>query len=186
MNLINEKWGAIMLVLMFFMQILFFLKVMRDKKILDGKNIQLIQFHLDTKFLCKTLIESLCTSDSLQFCRSLTNQIKDYYNLEDIVVIDSLSMLDGENNTRMRSDIVEFVKDNMLNIDVVLQDHKLTKVVAGNGNDEYILYISRLMAKDEGDGMIICVERSPSLLNENEKASLENCINLLKTRIIYE
>ena len=42
------------------------------------------------------------------------------------------------------------------------------------------------MEKDAGDGVIICVENSPSLLNKNEAISLENCINLLKTRLVYE
>jgi hypothetical protein len=51
---------------------------------------------------------------------------------------------------------------------------------------QYVLYLSRLMEKDEGDGLIVCVEKTPALLNKNEKISLENCINLLKTRLIYE
>jgi len=42
------------------------------------------------------------------------------------------------------------------------------------------------MEKDEGNGMIVCIEDAPSLLTTQEKTSLENCINLLKTRLLYE
>ena len=40
--------------------------------------------------------------------------------------------------------------------------------------------------EDEGDGVIVCIEKYPTLLNENERASLETNINLLKTRLFYE
>lgn len=168
------------------LQILLFYKVISYKKVLDNKNVQLIQFHLDTKFLCKGLIDSLSISDSVTFCNALIKKIKEYYNLEDIIIIDSLSMMDGENNTAARSEIVNFIQNNIKQITKNLHDHKLTKVSIDNSQMQYVLYLSRLMGKDEGDGLIVCVENTPALLNKNEKTSLENCINLLKTRLIYE
>ena len=168
------------------LQILLFYKVINYKKILDNKNIQLIQFHLDTKFICKGLIDSLCISDPVAFCNALIKKIKEYYNLEDIIIIDSLSMIDGENNTAIRSEILKFIQKNMQQISKNLHDHKLTKVNIDNSRMQYVLYLSRLMGKGEGDGLVICVENSPALLNKNEKTSLENCINLLKTRLVYE
>jgi hypothetical protein len=95
-------------------------------------------------------------------------------------------MIDGENNTATRSEIVNFLKTNINKITRNLHDHKLTKVSINNVKMDYVLYLSRLMGKDEGDGLIVCVENTPTLLNKNEKTSLENCINLLKTRLIYE
>lgn len=166
--------------------ILLLYKVISYKKALDSKNVQLIQFHLDTKFLCKGLIDSISISDSATFCNLLIKRIKEYYNLEDIIIIDSLSMMDGENNTATRSEIVDFIQKNIKEITKNLHDHRLTKISIDNSQMQYVLYLSRLMEKDEGDGLIVCVEKTPALLNKNEKISLENCINLLKTRLIYE
>jgi len=184
--IINNTGEFALTLFVILFQILLFYKVINYKKILDKKNIQLIQFHLDTKFICKGLIDSLCISDSAAFCNALTKKIKEYYNLEDIIIIDSMSMIDGENNTALRSEVLNFIQKNIKQITRNLHDHKLTKVSINNAQMQYVLYLSRLMAKDEGDGLIVCVENSPALLNKNEKTSLENCINLLKTRLVYE
>jgi hypothetical protein len=182
----NNTTELTLIIFVILLQILLFYKIISYKTILDNKNVQLIQFHLDTKFICKGLIDSLCISDSATFCNALIKKIKEYYNLEDIIVIDSLSMIDGENNTAIRSEVISFLKNNINKISKNLQDHKLTKVSINNTKMNYVLYLSRLMEKDEGDGLIVCVENTPTLLNKNEKTSLENCINLLKTRLIYE
>jgi len=169
------------------LQVVLFYKVIRYKKVLNNKNVQLIQFHLDTKFLCKSLIESLNVSNSIVFCNTLIKTIKEYYNLDDIIIIDSLSMMNGENNTAARNEILKFIQCNIQEISKNLYAHRLTKLSMNNPNQiQYILYLSRLMEQDEGDGLIVCVEKTPALLNKNEKTSLENCINLLKTRLIYE
>lgn len=180
--------GELALILfMVALQITLCYKVIYYQKVLDSKNIQLVQFHLDNKFLCKSLIDGLSISDSVIFCNHLITQIKEYYNLEDIIIIDSISMINGENNTATRSKVVHFILNNIQHITHNLHDHKLTKISLDNNTYvQYILYLSRLMEKDEGDGLIICVEKTPALLNHNEKTSLENCINLLKTRLLYE
>jgi hypothetical protein len=49
----------------------------------------------------------------------------------------------------------------------------------------YEIYVSRIVSRDEGDGLIVCVEHAPTLLSRQEKISLENSINLLKTRLLY-
>lgn len=184
--LISNKGELILALFLILLIILLLYKVIRYKKALDSKNVQLIQFHLDTKFLCKGLIDSLSISDSSIYCNLLIKRIKEYYNLEDIIIIDSLSMMAGENNTATRSVIVDFIQKNIKQITKNLHDHRLTKISIDNSQMQYVLYLSRLMEKDEGDGLIVCVEKTPALLNKNEKISLENCINLLKTRLIYE
>ena len=184
--IISDKGKLSLTLFVILLLILLLYKVVRYKKALDSKNVQLIQFHLDTKFLCKGLIDSLSISDSSIYCNSLIKRIKEYYNLEDIIIIDSLSMMAGENNTATRSEIVYFIQKNIQQITKNLHDHRLTKISIDNSQMQYVLYLSRLMEKDEGDGLIVCVEKTPALLNKNEKISLENCINLLKTRLIYE
>ena len=47
------------------------------------------------------------------------------------------------------------------------------------------MYIASITPRDEGDGLIICIEQAPALLTKQEKNSLENSINLLKTRLLY-
>ena len=43
----------------------------------------------------------------------------------------------------------------------------------------YVLYISAITPDIDNDGLIICIERKPSLLSEHELLSLENSLNLL-------
>ena len=114
---------------------------MRYKKTLDQKNVQLIQFYLDTKFFCKGLIDSLKMSDSSKFCNNLIHEIKDYYNLEDIMIIDSLKMTDGENSTRVRSTIIEYTKNHLEELQKELDNHKLAKAVIQHDDSTTMLYI---------------------------------------------
>lgn len=148
---------------------------------------KLIQFYLDAKFIYNGLVDSLSISDSSRFCKKLIFQIKDYYNLEDIIIIDSISMVVEEyNSTLLRAKIIDYVRKNYDELNPIIQEYLLSPINLTGEGLEYVLYISKLMGKDEGDGLIICVERFPRILNPNEKNSLNNCINLLKTRLYYD
>lgn len=160
-------------------------KIFYYRKILDEKNIQLIQFYLDTKFLGKNMEESLSISNPSFFCTNFLRKIKDYYNLEDVIIIDSINMIDGENNTRLRRDVIKYIQENADTILQTLHESKLTKYDFSNKNNNYEMYISRIVSKDEGDGLIVCVENAPTLLTKQERTSLENSINLLKNRLLY-
>ncbi len=160
-------------------------KIFYYKKLLDVKNVQLIQFYLDTKFLCKNMTESLSISNPDFFCTKLLKEIKEYYNLEDIIIIDSIKMLAGENNTLLRKDVISFIQKNSEYIFRNLHEYELIKHNFSTLNKNYAMYISRIVSKDEGDGLIICVENAPTLLTKQEKNSLENSINLLKNRLLY-
>jgi archaellum biogenesis ATPase FlaH len=78
-------------------------KIFTYKKLLDEKNIQIIQHYLDGKFLYKNLVNSISMSNASEFCIQLIKDVKEYHNLEDVIVIDSIIMLSGENNTLLRS-----------------------------------------------------------------------------------
>jgi hypothetical protein len=160
-------------------------KTLKYKKSTDEKNVQLIQFYLDTKFMCKCLVDSLNISDPISFCTSLMLEIKEYYNLEDIIIIDSIKMISGESNTALRNEIVKYIQDNFQTITAELHDYMLVKFNFEAKHKSHVIYISRILSKDEGDGLIVCVERSPSLLTKQEKRSLENSINLLKNRLLH-
>jgi hypothetical protein len=166
--------------------ILIISKIIRYEKQINEKEMQIIQFYLDGKFLCKNLIDSLRISNSSEFCASLIQRIKEYYNLEDIIVIDSIKMLYGENNTLLRSEVVHYIQDNLEIILSQLNDYALTQFSIFSKGRRYEIYISRIISReDAGDGLIICVENSPTLLSKQERESLETSINLLKNRIFY-
>ena len=59
----------------------------------DEKNIQLMQLYLDSKFINKGLIDSLKSLSSTDFCALFIQHVKDYYNLSEIIVIDSVKMM---------------------------------------------------------------------------------------------
>ncbi|PCJ29449.1 MAG: hypothetical protein COA94_01610 [Rickettsiales bacterium] len=160
--------------------------VIASKRKVDTKNMQLIQFYLDTKFLCKGLIDSLKFPESLTFCNRFTSELKEYFNLEEIIVIDSVDMPANNANTVLKDRVIEFIEKNMDHIARGLHDFKFTTFILELDGKEYVLHISRILSKGEGDGFIICIELAPSLLSKNEIATLETCINILRTRLVYE
>ncbi|RTK92472.1 MAG: hypothetical protein EKK61_04300 [Rickettsiales bacterium] len=94
-------------------------------------------------------------------------------------------MITGENNTRLRSDVIKYIQKNADNILKNLDEYELIKYNFSTINKNYEIYISRIVSKEEGDGLIVCVENAPTLLTKQEKTSLENCLNLLKNRLLY-
>ncbi len=160
-------------------------KNIRYKKKLDEKNVSLIQFYLDTKFLCDSLVSSLQTSNSINFCSKMIHRLKDYYSLEDIIVVDSVQMILSENTTILRSKVLNFVENNLEKVMNRLQNHNLIKFYFISDNSSYELYISKIVSLEDSQGMIICIEKAPTLLSKQELESLESCINLLKNRLIF-
>ena len=82
--MISDNLEIALVIFVILFQMAVFYKIIGYKKMIDQKNIQLIQLYLDTKFICKGLIDSLRISDPSVFCKGLMGEIKDYYNLEDI------------------------------------------------------------------------------------------------------
>jgi hypothetical protein len=160
-------------------------KIFSYKKLLDEKNIQIIQFYLDGKFLYKNLVSSVSSCSASEYCSQLMKSIKEYYNLEDVIVIDSIIMISGENNTFLRSEIIKYIQKNIAKISAAIDGHKLARFSCQIKDSSYVMYIASIASRDEGDGLIVCVEQSPSLLTKQEKNSLENSVNLLKTRLLY-
>jgi len=80
----------IIILIAILLQCILVASVLKYRKRLDEQNKKLIQFYLDAKFICKHLVESLTISDSSNFCNALLHEIKEYYNLDDILVVDSI------------------------------------------------------------------------------------------------
>lgn len=161
-------------------------KISQYIKKIDNKNMQLMQFHLDSKFMHKGLIQSLRSSDSKKFCIALMQQIKDYYNLEEIIIVDSVKMMGKDKKSITKGAAINFLREDIEPMLRMLSSHELKKFNITSDKRNYILYISRLAIVEDSDGVVICVENVPSLLGKNEKRGLENCINLLKNRLLYD
>lgn len=160
------------------------LTVAKYKKQIEEKNIRLIQHHLDIRFLSKNLIDSLKMHDKAAFCSSYLAQIKKYYHLDEIIIIDSVKTINAESNSNLRKFIIDYVKQN---VDYILENadyYKLTKFEFNEEGALYDIYLSKTRSKEE-DGLIICVENTLMPLNSQEKDSLENNMNLLKNRLFY-
>lgn len=186
--MISNEIMIVIILLAISIQFFVVFKIINYKKIIDEKNLRLVQFHLDSKFIYKGLVSSLSVSESSKFCANLISQIKDYYNLDEFLVVDSIKMItnttDGTN--KVKNIVFSYIRDNINKIFFRLNEYHLKTIEIVSNNIEYTLHISKLVSEEGNDGMIICVEQSPSLLNSQEIIGLENCINLLKTRLFYE
>jgi vacuolar-type H+-ATPase subunit C/Vma6 len=157
------------------------------KRVIDEKNIQLMQLYLDSKFIYKGLTDSLKSLSSTDFCSFFIQQIKDYYNLEEIIVIDSVKMMGEERESIRKGISIEFAKTDIESMLKSVTGHDLKEFEINISGIDYVVYLSRLGASDEdNDGVIICVETGPSLLSKNEKIGLKNCVSLLKNRLMYD
>jgi hypothetical protein len=151
------------------------------KKLLEEKNLRLIQLYLDTKFISKIILDSLKISSSKEFCESATRDIIAYYNLEDIIITSS-DITPQTSNNSLRGDVIKFIKEHSEQIENLLRSRNFIQVKIDSNSRKLQLYISAI--KDiVSQGLIICIENVPVLLSENELSSMENCINLMKTRL---
>lgn len=159
------------------------LRLYQYKKIIDKKNVELVKYYLDTKFICRNLLDSLTISDSNKFCAQFIKKIIEYYYLDDIIIIDSLHITNLETQTVLRKDITSYIRDNIELIS--FSANNLVKFQIDSGQKKFSIHISKIATGDDYSGFVICVEKYPSLLAVQERNSLENSINLLKNRLFY-
>ncbi len=185
--MVNSTLGVVFCVLVVSLQLKTLYQMIQYKKTIDKKNMQLMQLYLDSKFIYKGLVDSLKSVSSTDFCSFFIAQIKDYYNLEEIIIIDSVKMMGKERTSIKKGSVIEFAKSDVEKMLRSVKGHDLKNFDTTIGGTDYVLYISRLaVADDDNDGVIICVESAPSLLSNNEKIGLKNCISLLKNRLLYD
>jgi hypothetical protein len=182
-NLLGVVVGTIVVLL----QLRVLYQVVRYRRTIDEKNVQLMQLYLDSKFIYKGLIDSLKSVNSTDFCSFFIQQIKDYYNLEDIVIIDSVKMMGNERKSIKKGSGVEFSRPDIEKMAQSVRGYDMYEFEANIGGKDYTLYFSKLAtASENNDGVIICIESRPSLLSKNEKIGLKNCVGLLKNRLVYD
>ena len=177
--------GFLLSIVLVFLLSVLLLRLYQYKKIIDKKNVELVKYYLDTKFICRNLLDSLTISDSNKFCAQFMKIIIEYYYLDDIFIIDSLYMPNIEAQTLLRKDITFYIRDNLELILFELNVHNLVKFQFDAGGKKCIIHISKIARDDDFSGFVVCVEKYPSLLATQERNSLENSINLLKNRLFY-
>ncbi len=161
------------------------------KKMFDQKNLNMIQLYLELKFLQRNLGDEPFVKDS-QICGiSLIKLMKEYYNFEEILIIDSIKLQLLTNNlTVLKQQIYEFVRINERIVKDELVKGSFIKKYIELNNIEYALYIfpisSCINSSYSSDGFVICIEQTPSLLSKNELIGLEININILKMLMMYD
>lgn len=158
-------------------------EITKQKQALDKKNTDLIKYHLDAKFMRKCLLESIKINDSNMFCNNFIKIIREYYYLEDVIVIDSIYSTPEQQQADLRQIIISYLRDNHKDISLRLNSKRLVKIDITLQRQGYILYISRILDHNESS-YIVCVEKSASILTHQEQISLENSINFLRHRIL--
>ncbi|MDP4709449.1 MAG: hypothetical protein NWS20_05585 [Rickettsiaceae bacterium] len=184
--MVVNSLGIVLTILVITIQVYAWYKISRYQKEIDEKNMQLMQFYLDSRFINKSLVDSLKASHSINFCKDLIERIKDYYHLEEIVIIDSVTKIAEVNKNLSKDTSIAFTKEDIKPILNQLIRHEIKEFKMMSGGKDYILHISKLSTTAKSDGVIICIESTPSLLNKHEKLGLENALNLLKNRLFYD
>lgn len=112
-DIVSKIYIALSIVVLY----LLFKTAVEWKKGLDRKNLSLMQLYLELKFLYKNLAHSTQSSSSENFCIELMLSIKEYYNLEEIMVIDSIHM---EFKTRtislLKKEVCDFLPGNLISL----------------------------------------------------------------------
>jgi len=183
-KMIGIKFFAVIGALCLVVIIVLSKKLINWKKRTEKKNIRLMQLYLELKFLYKNLADSATITSSAVFCQTLISSIKEYYNLEEVIIIDSVKMnLQTNSMNVLKKMTCNFLQKHEKEISQKIKNKQyLTKYIEIS-KKKYLLYIFELASNVGCDGFIVCVENYPTLLSKNELLGLENNINLLKTRL---
>jgi hypothetical protein len=176
----------LLLILIFSLFIFSLYNLRKKEKTLTEKNKQLVESYLNLSFINKILIHSLKTSCSSSFCSFLIKEIKEHYNLQELLVIDSIKYFPENNSDSIKDSVIKFIKKDTDNLLKKFPDHGIQQFSIDVNNTNHTLYISKLLLAQQSDGLIVCVETEPSLLSKIDRTGLENAINLLKNRLFYE
>jgi hypothetical protein len=154
------------------------------KKIHD-KDQKLMQLYIDNKFINSLIVNILCNQDNTR--PSLVGVIKDYFELDDIVVT-RCSDLQYGNLTNITSFLsqkkLQEVMETYYNNNKAKQSKKITKMLEFLVTDysEYILYI--FFANEIDQESIICIKHQSNEITRDEVAHLNTAIHLLKYSLL--
>jgi hypothetical protein len=139
------------------------------------------------KFIWQCINYSLSSSSVLEACQRLIESIKDYYDFEDLIILNSKPVFIESKNTILNKDIIDYVSQTSLRINELLKSSNFFVESFCHHGVRYNLYITSVADIRDRDnaGLIIGIDKAPEELSKNELLSLENSINLLKLNISY-
>ncbi|KAF8818507.1 hypothetical protein [Rickettsia endosymbiont of Cardiosporidium cionae] len=178
---------SILAVLLIVISVILLYSTMKQEKTLEEKNQILMNYHLELKFIYQIIFDNLNIPIASEFCSQCIEKLKKYYDLIDIVIIDSINMMKVSQTyttTILGKSILDYIENNKTFIEKSLSNsHKISTLSCNLQNIDLILHIVPITAEMVNDGIIICVEKAPTLLDEHEIASLYNILNILRKRI---
>ena len=155
------------------------------ENLLKKSNLKLIQLYLDMKFISKLIRDNLYLANSPEFCQKIISDIIEYFNLEDLIILDYVKGPSSQSDPILRFEILEFISKNDDKIRKYIEQDELMKIkFSSKLSKNLLLYISPLNYKDSEAGMIVCVENEPAFLSALEMSTLKSCLDLLKTRLL--
>lgn len=155
------------------------------RMLVEEKNLKLIQFYLDMKFIWQCISHALSSSNNIDACNRLVDSIKDYYSFEDLLVVGSSTFTCSGKDTKLKRDVAVYIAQNNLRIKEFLNNHDFFIESFAHQDINYNLYINSTSnsKNSKEDGLIVSVDRNPYILSQNEMICFESCINLLKLNI---
>lgn len=150
------------------------IQLLRLNKEINEKNMRLIQFYLDRRFVSKCIVNILVSLDLKQCYLNLIKDIKDYFQLDDFIVLKGNS--DTFNSLFFNEEIKEFLQDEKLDAKLECFHISSKSIITSKG--EYRLYIYHY-SPENPNNKIICIKKEPYHLNDNAISTLQNLMNLL-------
>jgi len=170
-----ERYLLVCLLICVIIIIALVIKLLQAKKELDDKNIRLIQFYLDKKFISKSLM-NIMDSDNIKQCHvDMVEDIKDYFQLDDIVILKNDDAI--SNAFFLNEPIKELLLEKEANDNINVQySHIIYESIITN-KGQYTLYLYSYLAKNPKN-IIICVKKESCNLNNDEISTLKDLLNL--------
>jgi hypothetical protein len=151
----------------------------------DKKNKKLIQLYLELKFVHKNLSNLMGNFNSFETSINLIESIKEYYNLEDIVIFDSVNMEFKTSRPRvLKRELNVFLQKNLKRVSEKFKTQECIIDKTEIDGKKYIIYIFNLF--DNSSSFIVCVEDFPALIASHELLGLSINISLLKIKLLHE
>lgn len=154
------------------------------ENLLKKRNLKLMQFYLDIRFISKLIHDNLYAGSSSEFCQRIISDIMEYYDLKDLIILDYVNEPISQSDLLLRREILEFINQNNDTIKEHLEEEEFMKIRFHSiTSKNLLLYISALKNKDSQAGVIICVGNNSTLLGDAEIYTLKSCLDLLRTRL---
>ncbi len=171
-----EKYLLVFVLICVVIIIILAVKLSSLKKELDDKNVRLIQFYLDKKFINKSIVNLAYYYEIDQSHLDFIENIKNYFQIEDIVMLTKNNSIFKTSSSNKQLD--KFVQDKVAHQNLDLQPFYISSESILTKQGQYKLYFYPYL-ENSFNNIIICVKKEPGSLNKDEISTLKDLLNLL-------